>query len=73
LAGLRRLAVAYALLLDNKRQAALPLWGEIVKSGSATDFFSRAIYDRLQRKPAGRPLVPDAAGLNQFTAILDKL
>lgn len=71
--ALRLEALGYALLLDEKRDAALPVWGQIVSLDAATDFFARAIYTRLQGKPVERPLVPDAARLNQFGALLDKL
>ncbi len=72
-AALRRLALGYALLLDGKREAALPVWEQIVHTTSATDFFSRAIYARLQGKTIERPLIPDPASLNQFAALLDSI
>jgi hypothetical protein len=72
-AALRITAVGYALLLDQQKQAALPIWADIVKSTTATDFFSRAIYLRLQGKPIDRPLIPDPGALNQFAALLEKL
>jgi tetratricopeptide (TPR) repeat protein len=71
--GLRRLALGYALLLDGKRAAALPVWGQIVNANPATDFFARAIYARLQGTAPERPLLPDPGSLNQFQSILDKL
>lgn len=73
LTALRELAIGYALVLDGKRAAALPVWERIVKTSAATDFFSRAMYARLQGKKEERPLLPDPAGFNQFLAILDKL
>jgi tetratricopeptide (TPR) repeat protein len=72
-AALRHLALGYALLLDGKREAALPVWEQIVNSNPATDFFARAVYARLQGKEPDRPLLPDPASLNQFSALLDKL
>ena len=72
-AGLRNLALGYALLLDGKREAALPVWERIVNENSATDFFARAVYARLQGKTLERPLLPDPVNLNQFSAVLDKL
>jgi hypothetical protein len=72
-AGLRHLTLGYALLLDGKREAALPVWEQIVNENSATDFFARAVYARLQGKAVERPLLPDPVNLNQFSAILDKL
>jgi len=72
-AGVRRLALGYALLLDGKKQAALPVWQQIVAANSATDFFSRAIYARLHgEKPKVEP-VPDPTGVNEFAAVLDRI
>jgi tetratricopeptide (TPR) repeat protein len=71
--ALRRLALGYALLLDGKREAALPVWKQIADTNPATDFFARAVYARLQGKTVERPLLPDPVNLNQFSAILDKL
>jgi tetratricopeptide (TPR) repeat protein len=73
MAGLRRLALGYALLLDDKREAALPVWQQIATTNAATDFFARAVYSRLQGLALERPLVPDPVNLNQFQGILDKL
>lgn len=73
MASLRRLALGYALLLDGKREAALPVWKQIVNTNPATDFFARAIYARLQGLPLDHPLMPDPANLNQFQGILDRL
>lgn len=69
--SLRNLAVAYALILDSQKAAAIPVWAEVVRSTTATDFFAVALYSRLQGKPV-RPLLPDPAQLNQFSALLDK-
>jgi tetratricopeptide (TPR) repeat protein len=71
--ALRHLALGYALLLDGKREAALPVWEQIVRENPATDFFARAVYARLMGKTVERPLLPDPANLNQFSAVLDKL
>jgi len=67
---LRPMALAYALILDGKREAALPVWKQIVERNSATDFFTRALYASLQGKPLDRPLVPDPANFNPFLALL---
>ncbi len=72
-AALRPMALGYALVLDGKRQAALPVWAGIVNNDPATDFFSRAIYARLQGKPIARPLLPDPANFNPFGAVPDSL
>lgn len=68
--ALRPLALAYALTLDGKREAALAVWKQIVQRSPATDFFIRALYAHLEGKPQRRPLVPDAANFNPFLALL---
>jgi tetratricopeptide (TPR) repeat protein len=68
--ALRGLALGYALILDGKGEAALPVWKAMVERNSATDFFTRALYARLQGKPVDRPLVPDPASFNPFLALL---
>lgn len=73
MASLRRLVLGYALLLDGKREAALPVWKQIVDANSATDFFARAVYARLRGVTPERELLPDPVNLNQFRGILDKL
>jgi len=70
---IRRVALGYALLLDGKRDAAMPVWEEIVKANPATDFFSRAIYARLKKQPDERPMLPEPNQVNQFAGLLDKL
>jgi tetratricopeptide (TPR) repeat protein len=72
-ASLRGLALGYALVLDGKREAALPVWERIAKASSATDFLPGAMYARLKGKPLERPLLPDPVNLNQFLALLDSL
>ncbi len=72
-AGVRRLALGYALLLDGKREAAIPVWQKIVAAGPATNFFSRAVLARLQGKTIEHPLLPDPINLNQFEAVLDTI
>ncbi len=71
--ALRELAIGYALVLDGKREAALPVWEQLVNTSAATDFFVRAVYTRLQGKKEEQPLLPNPAAFNQFSAILDKL
>lgn len=73
MAQLRPSALGYALILDGKREAALPLWGQIVNKAAATDFFVRAIYARLQGKQVTRPLLPDPSTFNPFRAVPDSL
>jgi hypothetical protein len=73
LAGLRSMALGYALILDGKRQAAIPVWEGIVKQSPATDFFPRAILTRLKGQPVEHSAPPDSVELNQFAAVADKL
>lgn len=73
LTTLRDLALGYALILDGKREAALPVWERIVNTSTATDFFSRAVYAHLQGKKEEHALLPNPTAFNQFLAILDKL
>ena len=72
-AGLRAIARGYALLLDGKREAALPVWQKIAEQTRATDFFVQAINTRLHGKTPDQPVLPDPANFNQFAALLDKL
>lgn len=73
LAGLRPAALGYALILDDKKQAALRVWEEIVKESPGTDFFSRAILARLKGQRPEHTPPPDPGNLNEFAAVLDKL
>jgi Tfp pilus assembly protein PilF len=72
-AGLRQLALGYALLLDGKREAALPVWGKIAAQTRATDFFIHAIDTRLRGKQLDHPLLPDPNAFNQFAALPERL
>jgi tetratricopeptide (TPR) repeat protein len=72
-AGLRQIATGYALLLDGKKEAALPVWRKIAESGPATDFFVYAIYGRLKGEQPKLALPPDPSGVNPFAALLDSL
>ncbi len=73
LAVLRDPALGYALILDGKKQAAVPVWEEIVKQSPGTDFFARAILARLKGASVDHTVVPDPVNLNPFAAIPDKL
>lgn len=70
-AGVRRLTLGYALLLDGKRSDAIAAWKEIVEKQPASDFFARAVYGKLIGKPVTQPLLPEPNGVNHFAAILD--
>lgn len=71
--NLRTMALAYALLLDGKRDAAMPYWTRIVAAAPGTDFFSRTILAKLEGKPQPLEILPDPNALNEFAAIPDKL
>lgn len=73
LAALRNPALGYALILDGKKQAAVPVWEEIVKQSPGTDFFARTILARLKGAPVDHAVVPDPVNPNPFAAIPDKL
>jgi len=73
LAGIRLTAQGYALILDGKKQTAIPIWEEIVKQASGDDFFPRNILSRLKNEPVEHTTPPDPVNLNQFIAVLDKL
>ncbi|MGD1071054.1 MAG: tetratricopeptide repeat protein [Bryobacteraceae bacterium] len=72
-AGFREIALGYALLLDGKKEAALPVWRKIAETTPATDFFSRAIYARLRGERPKLELTPDPSVVNPFGAVLDSL
>jgi Flp pilus assembly protein TadD len=73
LAALRNPALGYALILDGKKPAAIPVWEEIVKQSGGTDFFARTILARLKNAPVDHAVVPDPLNPNPFAAIPDKL
>lgn len=73
LAGLRPIALGYSLMLDGQKQAALPVWEEVVKQSPGSDFFPRAILMRLKGQPVEHLSPPDSVSLNRFAAVLGKL
>ena len=73
LAALRNPALGYALILDGKKTAAIPVWEEIVKQSGGADFFARTILARLKGAPVDHAVVPDPLNPNPFSAIPDKL
>lgn len=73
LAALRESALGYALIFDDKKQAAIPVWERIVKQSAGNDFFSRAVLARLKGQAAEHVMLPDAVNLNEFAAVPDKL
>ena len=72
LAALRATALGYALILDDKKQAALPVWEDVVKQ-TPGDFLPRAILSRLKGQPVDHQTPPDAINLNPFVAVAETL
>ena len=73
LAAIRPTALGYALILDGKKQAAIPSWQEVVRQTPATDFFSRGILAKLQAHGPDHNTPPDPANFNPFAVVLNKL
>jgi tetratricopeptide (TPR) repeat protein len=71
-APLQKLAVAYALMLDGKQDAAMPLWKQISEEAKPTDFAMRAVWPMLKGGQPKLALVPDTRTLNSFAAVLEK-
>jgi hypothetical protein len=57
---------------DGKREAAVPLWKQIVGTSATTDFFFRAVYEKAQGRQPQFAILPNPGAVNQFAAILDK-
>jgi tetratricopeptide (TPR) repeat protein len=73
LAMLRLTAVGYALILDGRKEAAIPVWEQIVKQSPGTDFLARTILTRLRGQPPGHMAPPDALNVTPFASILGTL
>jgi len=69
---LRRTALGYALLLDGKPDAALPVWKEIAAAAPA-DFFPATIVARLEGRKPQFEILPTPGSVNEFRALADKL
>jgi Tfp pilus assembly protein PilF len=70
-ASARRFALAVALLLDGKKEAARPFWDEIARDTTATDFFSLAIASKVKGEKPRLELLPDPMTVNQLRALAD--
>ena len=68
-AGLRGTALAYALLLDGKKSAALPVWKELAEKSKGTDFAARAIYARLRGEQPKLEVLPDPRVVNPLASV----
>jgi hypothetical protein len=73
LAGIRQAALGYALILDGKRDAAIPVWEEIASHAPATDFFARVVLAKLKKQQSAVAIVPDPLNLNPFAALAGRL
>jgi Tfp pilus assembly protein PilF len=73
LAGIRETALGYALVLDGKREAAIPVWEEIAARAPGTDFFARVMLARLKKQQPAVAVVPDPINLNPFAALAEHL
>jgi tetratricopeptide (TPR) repeat protein len=73
LAGIRQTALGYALILDGKRDAAIPVWEEIAAKASGTDFFARVMLARLKKQQPEVAVVPDPINVNPFAALAEHL
>lgn len=69
----RRLALGYALLLDGKKEDALPVWEQIYSATPLGDFATRAVYTKLRGEQPKLAVLPNPNGVNQFAALIDKL
>lgn len=73
LAGIRQTALGYALILDEKRDAAISVWEEIAANAPGTDFFARVVLARLKKQQPTVAVVPDPVNLNPFAALAEHL
>jgi tetratricopeptide (TPR) repeat protein len=73
LVAIRQTALGYALVLDGKRDAALPVWEEIAAKASGTDFFARVMLARLKKEQPAVAVVPDPVNVNPFAALAEHL
>jgi tetratricopeptide (TPR) repeat protein len=69
--GLRNLALALALILDGKKDAARPVMEKVVETSPGTDFFSRAVLAKLKGEQPKLELLPDPLNVNQVRALAD--
>lgn len=69
-AGLRQLAIAYALILDGKKMDAAPIFKTLSESSPATDFTLRYIAARVQGTVPRLELLPDPGSINPFLSVL---
>jgi len=73
LAAIRQTALGYALILDEKIDAAIPVWEDIAAKASGTDFFARVILARLKKQEPAVAVVPDPMNVNPFAALAGHL
>lgn len=71
--AIRPFALAVALALDGKKEAALPLWQNIAAESTATDFVAQTIVARLKGEKPRFPLLPDPNNTNALALLAEKL
>ncbi len=67
---LRQTALGYALILDGKTQAAIPVWEDIAKQSAGTDFVSRTVLAHLKGATVEHMAPPDPSSVNPFASVL---
>lgn len=72
-AALHDTALAYALVLDHHKAAALPVWQRAMTRNTAYDPVGFVFLALLEGKPAPYQLIPDPVQYNQFIAVVDSL
>ena len=73
LSPMRAVALGWALIMDDRKDAAVSVWEKIVEDSPAIDFFPRAVLARLKGEKLKHLAPPDPRTLNQFEAVLDRL
>ena len=73
LAGVRRLALGYALILDGKAAASIPVWEEVARTATATDFVLQAMVEIVKGAKPKLALIPNPDAINQFAVLYGDL
>ena len=73
LAGIRRLALGYALILDGKTAASIPVWEEVARTSAATDFALQSMVQIVKGTKPKLALIPNPDAVNQFAVLYGDL
>ena len=73
LAGIRRLALGYALMLDGKTPASIPVWEEVARTSAATDFTLQSMVQIVKGSKPTLALIPNPDAVNQFAVLYGDL